>query len=30
LLTREIYKVKGKIDSYDDFQPEVEDFEAEI
>ena len=30
LLTREVYKVKGKIDSYDDFQPEVEDFEAEI
>jgi small subunit ribosomal protein S2 len=30
LLTRQIYKVKGKIDSYDDFQPEVEDFEAEI
>jgi small subunit ribosomal protein S2 len=30
LLSREIYKVKGKIESYDDFQPEVEDFEAEI
>jgi len=30
LLTRQIYKVKGKIDSYDDFQPEVEDFEAAI
>ena len=30
LLTREIFKVKGKIGSYDDFQPEVEDFEAEI
>jgi len=30
LLTREIYKTKGKIDSYDDFQPEIEDFEAEI
>jgi small subunit ribosomal protein S2 len=30
LLAREIYKVKGKIESYDDFQPEVEDFEAEI
>jgi small subunit ribosomal protein S2 len=30
LLSREVYKVKGKIESYDDFQPEVEDFEAEI
>jgi len=30
LLARELFKVKGKIDSYDDFQAEVEDFEAEI
>ena len=30
LLTREIFKEKGKIKSYDDFKPTVEDFEAEI
>ena len=30
LLTREILKVKGKIKSYEDFKPAVEDFEAEI
>jgi len=30
LLTREILKQKGKIKKYDDFKPEVEDFEAEI
>jgi len=30
LLTREVQKVKGKIDAYDDFKPEVEEFEAEI
>jgi small subunit ribosomal protein S2 len=30
LLTREILKEKGKIKSYDDFKPTVEDFEAEI
>ena len=30
LLTREILKEQGKIKSYDDFKPTVEDFEAEI
>jgi len=30
LLTREVQKVKDKIDAYDDFKPEVEEFEAEI
>jgi small subunit ribosomal protein S2 len=30
LLAREILKIKGKIDSDEDFEPEVEDFEAEI
>jgi len=30
LLTREILKEKGKIKSYSDFKPTVEDFEAEI
>jgi len=30
LLTRAILKEKGKIKSYDDFKPTVEDFEAEI
>lgn len=30
LLTREILKEKGKIKSYDEFKPTVEDFEAEI
>ncbi len=30
LLTRAVLKEKGKIESYDDFQPTVEDFEAEI
>lgn len=30
LLTREILKAKGKINSYEDFKPAVEDFEAEI
>jgi len=30
LLAREILKVKGKIKSYEDFKPAVEDFEAEI
>ncbi len=30
LLTRAILKEKGKIKSYDDFKPVVEDFEAEI
>lgn len=30
LLAREIQKVKGKIKSYEDFKPAVEDFEAEI
>jgi len=30
LLTRELLKEKGKIKTYDDFKPTVEDFEAEI
>jgi len=30
LLTRAILKEQGKIKSYDDFKPPVEDFEAEI
>ena len=30
LLTRAILKEQGKIKSYDDFKPTVEDFEAEI
>jgi small subunit ribosomal protein S2 len=30
LLTRAILKEKGKIKTYDDFKPEVEEFEAEI
>ena len=30
LLAREILKYKGKIKSYDDFKPTIEDFEAEI
>jgi len=30
LLTREILKEQGKIKSYDEFKPTVEDFEAEI
>ena len=30
LLTREILKQKGKIKTYDEFKPTVEDFEAEI
>jgi small subunit ribosomal protein S2 len=30
LLTRAIMKEQGKIKSYDDFEPTVEDFEAEI
>lgn len=30
LLSRAILKEKGKIKSYDDFKPTVEDFEAEI
>ncbi|MEF8878924.1 MAG: 30S ribosomal protein S2 [Candidatus Thermoplasmatota archaeon] len=30
LLTRAILKEQGKIESYDDFEPEIEDFEAEI
>ena len=30
LLTRAILKEQGKIESYDDFKPTVEDFEAEI
>ena len=30
LLAREILKQKGKIKTYDDFKPTVEDFEAEI
>ena len=30
LLTKAIMKEKGKIKSYDDFKPTVEDFEAEI
>ena len=30
LLTREVMKEKGKIKSYSDFKPTVEDFEAEI
>ena len=30
LLTRAILKEQGKIKSYDDFKPVVEDFEAEI
>ncbi len=30
LLTRAILKEKGKIKNYDDFNPPVEDFEAEI
>ena len=30
LLTRAILKEKGKIKSYDEFKPTVEDFEAEI
>jgi small subunit ribosomal protein S2 len=30
LLAREILKHKGKIKSYDDFKPTIEDFEAEI
>jgi small subunit ribosomal protein S2 len=30
LLTRAVLKEKGKIKTYDDFQPTVEDFEAEI
>lgn len=30
LLTREIFKTQGKIKSYTDFKPVVEDFEAEI
>ena len=30
LLAREILKAKGKIKSYEDFKPAVEDFEAEI
>jgi small subunit ribosomal protein S2 len=30
LLTREILKQQGKIKSYDDFKPSVEDFEADI
>jgi small subunit ribosomal protein S2 len=30
LLTRELLKVQGKIKSYNDFKPTVEDFEAEI
>ena len=30
LLAREILKEKGKIKSYDEFKPSVEDFEAEI
>lgn len=30
LLSREILKEKGKIKSYDDFKPTIEDFEAEI
>ena len=30
LLAREVLKQKGKIKSYDDFKPSIEDFEAEI
>ena len=30
LLAREVLKQKGKIKSYDDFKPTIEDFEAEI
>ena len=30
LLAREVLKHKGKIKSYDDFKPTIEDFEAEI
>ena len=30
LLTREILKERGKISSYEEFQPTVEEFEAEI
>lgn len=30
LLAREILKTKGKIKSYEDFKPAIEDFEAEI
>lgn len=30
LLTRAILKERGQIESYDDFQPPVEEFEAEI
>jgi len=30
LLAREILKITGKIKSYEDFKPTVEDFEAEI
>ena len=30
LLTREILKERGKISSYEEFQPSVEEFEAEI
>lgn len=30
LLSREILKEKGKIKSYEDFKPTIEDFEAEI
>jgi small subunit ribosomal protein S2 len=30
LLAREVLKQKGKIKSYDDFKPTIEDFEADI
>ncbi|MEF8848009.1 MAG: 30S ribosomal protein S2 [Candidatus Thermoplasmatota archaeon] len=30
LLTREVLKDRGAIESYEDFEPEIEDFEAEI